>query len=140
MLIYKNLDIRGVKELAETLALEAGGRDMVIGLTGDLGAGKTVFVQAFGKALGIKKITSPTFIVVASHRLPDLDFYHIDFYRLRSQSELNPLGIFEIISSSKRIVLIEWVDRFPAVLKKCDIVVNIKTLPHNLRDVQILTN
>lgn len=140
MLNYRNVDLKGVRLVARALAKEAAGRDMVVGLSGDLGAGKTTFTQAFAKELGVKNLNSPTFIVVATHRLPKKDLYHIDFYRLRSKSELDPLGIQQIMESGNRIALIEWVDRFPSVKKNCDILIDLKITGKGLRDLTIRHN
>ncbi|MGE5392372.1 MAG: tRNA (adenosine(37)-N6)-threonylcarbamoyltransferase complex ATPase subunit type 1 TsaE [Candidatus Saccharibacteria bacterium] len=137
MLQYENLDLKAVRQLAKTLAEEALGKDIIIGLVGDLGAGKTIFTQAFGKVLGAGRITSPTFIIVAHQRLARQDFYHIDFYRLKKSSELLPLGIKEILSAKNRVALIEWVDKFPAIRRKCDILVEFNILKNNLRNVKI---
>jgi tRNA threonylcarbamoyladenosine biosynthesis protein TsaE len=79
----------------------------VISLTGDLGAGKTVFVQGLSAALGVQqRVTSPTFTIVHEYqgRYPIL---HLDVYRLNSFQEVIDLG-FEEFLDPHAIVLIEW--------------------------------
>ncbi len=87
---------------------------IVIGLEGDLGSGKTTFVQGIAKGLGIKeKITSPTFVIMRKY-----DFlYHIDCYRIQSE-DLLELDFKEIINQPKNIVLIEWAERVKKILPK----------------------
>ena len=89
----------------------------VLGLSGDLGSGKTTFVQGFAKGLGIKqRIVSPTFILMRTYEIPKgkyKHFYHIDLYRLEGdlESELVNLGLPEVLSDSTNIVLVEWVEK-----------------------------
>ncbi len=111
----------------------------VIGLTGNLGAGKTTFAQAFAKTLGIKTLKSPTFIVSSRYKLKDRFLYHLDFYRLEHQKQLTPLGIEEM-RFGKNIVLIEWVEKFPQIQANCDILISLKVNKSNNRDVSIKFN
>ena len=98
---------------------------LVVGLSGNLGAGKTAFTQAVAKHLGIKhKITSPTFVIMKKYLLPlpggsarrargsDYEFlFHFDAYRLQNEKELTRLGWEEIISHKKHLVFIEWPEK-----------------------------
>ncbi len=94
----------------------------VLALIGDLGAGKTTFVQGFSRGLGIRRrITSPTFLMVRRYALHVSRFtnlYHIDCYRIRNSRELMPLGIKEILRDPKNIVLIEWADKIKKLLPR----------------------
>lgn len=137
MSTLKNLTEKQVKIIAFDLARELQGRDAVIGLKGNLGAGKTTFAKEFAKALGIKKLKSPTFIVVSEYKLPKQKFLHMDFYRLNHLDQLQTLGLSDILTSTKRLVLIEWIDKFPPIQKKCDLVIEFRIKNHNLRDVKI---
>jgi tRNA threonylcarbamoyladenosine biosynthesis protein TsaE len=93
---------------------------VVLALVGDLGAGKTTFVQGFASALGIKeKITSPTFLIVKSYKLKTKNyklFYHIDAYRLRSSKELLDLGFAELLKNQENIIVVEWADKVRDIL------------------------
>ncbi len=136
---YKNLSQKQVEKLAEKLALEFKKTGAIIGFSGTLGAGKTTFIKAFAKQLGIKSIKSPTFIVAARHKLKDRYLFHIDFYRLHKPSELDPLELPELLVRPN-IVLIEWIEKFPKLLKAADLLIKIRVAPGNKRDVEIKSN
>ncbi len=79
---------------------------IILGLSGDLGTGKTVFSQGISRAMGIKeKITSPTFTIYNDYG----KFLHIDLYRINNQEELTELNIFNAIKN-KKVVCIEWIE------------------------------
>ena len=133
---FKNLALVQVKKLAQNLAKEVKKTGMVIGLTGNLGSGKTTFVKAFATKLGFKKIHSPTFVISHQYRLGSKFLYHLDFYRLAHLKQLAPLGLEEIIGG-KNIALIEWVDKFPKIFKQCDLVIHFQVKPYDQRDITI---
>lgn len=90
---------------------------LVIALMGDLGAGKTLFTQAFAAALGVKApVTSPTFTLINEYPLPQGDMlYHVDCYRLSDPIvEARALGLEELFDLG--FVLIEWADRIAPLL------------------------
>ena len=136
MFQYQNLTLAQVKNLASGLADQLGLRNVIIGLVGPLGAGKTVFAKAFAKTFGIKKTSSPTFVITHQHKIKFRHLYHLDFYRLQNRQQLAPLGLEEVLNG-KNIVLIEWVDKFPTIKKRCDILITLKVRPGNKRDVTI---
>lgn len=113
----------------------------IIGLEGELGAGKTTFVKGFAKALGIKeKITSPTFVIMKRYELRDMGYkflYHIDAYRLKNEKELIKLDIKEIFSDSQNIVLIEWADRVKKILPKGYISIHMDHVSERERKINI---
>jgi tRNA threonylcarbamoyladenosine biosynthesis protein TsaE len=104
------------KKFAKTLH---GGE--VIGLIGDLGAGKTVFAKGLAAGLGVKqKINSPTFVLMRVYPVKKVkikNFIHIDAYRLKSAADLAAIGAKEYFSDPSSIVLIEWADRIKALPK-----------------------
>ena len=90
----------------------------VLALSGDLGAGKTTFVQGLACGLGITAaITSPTFILVNRYRLPDgRRLHHADCYRLKDAPlEMWDIGLDDLLAGED-IVVIEWADRIPGLL------------------------
>ena len=106
----------------------------VIALTGELGAGKTTFVQGFAKGLGIKdKIISPTFVLIRQHKMENNQvLYHIDLYRLEGKIDIKQLGIAELLNSDN-LVLIEWAEKIKKDLPKKTIKINLEKLNENDR-------
>lgn len=135
---------------------------VVLVLYGDLGAGKTTFLQGFAKGLGIKqKVLSPTFIIMRKFEIrnqksetnsklkipnprrytldatPYKNFYHIDCYRLKNEKDLEILGFKEIVSNPKNIVAIEWPERVKKILPKSMVKIKFKHLKENNRELII---
>jgi len=92
----------------------------VLALEGDLGGGKTTFLQGFARGLDIcDRIVSPTFIIVKKFPISHpyfKFFFHIDCYRIEKEKELVDLGIKEILSSPRNIVALEWAGRIQDLL------------------------
>lgn len=89
----------------------------IICLSGDLGSGKTVFVQGFAQSLGIKEpIISPSFVLIKQYPIPyhHGTLYHIDLYRLED-NQLRELGLDELWSEKQNIILIEWADKLKKI-------------------------
>jgi tRNA threonylcarbamoyladenosine biosynthesis protein TsaE len=85
----------------------------VVGLMGDLGAGKTTLAGFVAHGLGVPEdtaVTSPTFVLINEYR-GRMPVYHIDLYRLSSPEELYDLGIWEYYGG-QGVCLVEWCDRF----------------------------
>ena len=95
---------------------------IVVGLYGDLGAGKTAFAKAVAKALGVEEvITSPTFVIEKIYDLQNKKFthlIHIDAYRLEREQELVSLGWNEILKDKGSIILIEWPEKVAGIMPK----------------------
>lgn len=121
------------KEIAEEiLKLPKQEQAVVIGLSGELGSGKTTFTQNFAKAFGIKtKILSPTFVLMKKHQIPisnlktqDLKFktlIHIDAYRIRNSKEMLDLGWEAMINNPENIILVEWAENIKNIFPKKNI-------------------
>jgi len=85
---------------------------VVVGLYGNLGAGKTAFTKCVAEVLGIEEaVTSPTFVIEKIYELQNKNFthlIHIDAYRLKDGNELLKIGWEEIINDRNNLILIEW--------------------------------
>lgn len=103
----------------ETLRLgEQWGREAkagwVIGLTGDLGAGKTQLVKGIARGLGISsRIQSPTFTLIHEYSEGRLPLYHIDLYRLDTPEQVFAAGLQEYFSQTDGVTVVEWAERYP---------------------------
>jgi tRNA threonylcarbamoyladenosine biosynthesis protein TsaE len=87
----------------------------VVGLTGDLGAGKTRLVQGAAAALGVDgPVVSPTFMLVREYE-GDVELHHVDAYRLDGPAELEDLGLDSVLND-EAVVFVEWADRVERVL------------------------
>ncbi len=85
-------------------------------LSGDLGAGKTVFTQGFAKGLGIEEsVNSPTFTILQIYEEGRLPLYHFDVYRIGSVDEMDETGFEEYIMG-EGVSLIEWADLIEEIL------------------------
>ncbi len=86
---------------------------LVIGLTGDLGAGKTQLVKGLARGLGIKShVHSPTFALLHEYTDGRLPLFHIDLYRLPSPSQIIGAGLEEYFYNPPGVTVIEWFDRW----------------------------
>lgn len=125
------------KQIAGDLA--GSSKNRIFALTGELGAGKTAFVQGFAKGLGIKeKIISPTFVLIRQHKIPKTPktLYHIDLYRLEEVRDIAQLGLKDLWEDNNSIVLIEWAEK----LKKLPIntaKISIQKKDHDKRIINI---
>ncbi|MDP3899595.1 MAG: tRNA (adenosine(37)-N6)-threonylcarbamoyltransferase complex ATPase subunit type 1 TsaE [bacterium] len=138
---YTIKNLTDTKKLAEQLASSFKGGE-VLGLVGDLGAGKTTFVQFLAQVLGVKDtVNSPTFNIIKSYKILNpkskiKNLIHIDAYRLNSPEELTALGVEEHFNDEKTVTIIEWADKVMETLPKNAIKINIK-LDKNTRTFKI---
>lgn len=133
---YKTSSDQETKILAQNLAkkIQSG----VIALFGELGAGKTTFVQGFAKGLKIKeKIISPTFVLIRQHPIPETNkiFYHIDLYRLDSGKDLKSIGLPEVLSNPQNLVVIEWAEKATKYLPKNTVKITLEKISGNERKI-----
>lgn len=86
----------------------------MLGLTGDLGSGKTALIQGVARGLQVPEnyyVTSPSYTLVNEYP-GRLHLFHLDLYRL-SGIELDDIGLYDILASPSSVVAIEWADRLP---------------------------
>ncbi|OGH37529.1 MAG: hypothetical protein A3B44_02965 [Candidatus Levybacteria bacterium RIFCSPLOWO2_01_FULL_38_21] len=135
-------------------------RSGVVALYGNLGSGKTTFVQGLARGFGIKKrIISPTFIIVRQYKVSPLrspfghlgggegirpstpprcnTFYHVDLYRIENQREIEGLGLREILEDQNSVVAIEWAEKMKSLLPKKSWDIKFEDLGRNRRKITI---
>lgn len=136
---YQSKSEKETKQIAANLARQFD--HGVIALTGELGAGKTTFVQGFAKGLGVKeKIISPTFVLIRQHQIPKSKkmLFHIDLYRLEGEKHFNDLGLKDFINDSNHLILIEWAEKVKNLLPKNIIWIFFKTVNKQTRSIRFL--
>lgn len=112
------------------------GPGAVVALTGELGAGKTCFVQGLARGLGVAtRATSPTFVLVNEYR-GRLPVHHVDAYRVAGPAELVDVGLLELIAGDG-VTVVEWADRAMALLPDDAVHVHIEGLGDEPRTVTI---
>jgi tRNA threonylcarbamoyladenosine biosynthesis protein TsaE len=125
------------RELAEELA-----RARVVLLRGDLGAGKTTFTKGVAEGLDAAsqdEVTSPTFTLIHEYRGPHNTVFHIDLYRIENERELATLGLDDLMNEEGNLLLIEWGDKFPRLLRDHDAEIIFTRLSDNERQIVLST-
>jgi len=110
----------------------------VIGLTGELGSGKTFFVKAACKTFGIRNVSSPSFAIVNIYYGIE-KINHFDFYRIKKTEELFDIGFDEYIDEHS-ITFIEWAEMFQELMPAKYYQVNIVFSNNNKRKISISKN
>lgn len=129
MKTYRTVSSEETRKLGERFVQElhaaSRGSAAVVVLSGELGAGKTTFVQGFFRGMGIKRNPqSPTFVIVRRYRVPPgkhapfTHLIHMDAYRLKGADQLAPLGFDALLSDPGNLLLIEWGERIKDALPK----------------------
>jgi tRNA threonylcarbamoyladenosine biosynthesis protein TsaE len=114
MIVHIN-DLGDLHRVAEVLVKMAG-EIKTIAFYGEMGAGKTTFIKAICKELGVTDtVSSPTFSIVNEYSSPNGSVYHFDFYRIKSQAEALDIGYEDYIDSGQ-YCLIEWPEKIPDLL------------------------
>lgn len=117
----------------------------IIGLEGNLGGGKTTFLQGFARGLGIQeKILSPTFVLMkkfkiltTNYQLQYTNFYHIDCYRVKKAREILDLDFKKIVSNPKNIIAVEWANRIRRIMPKDTIWIKFMFAKKNKRKITL---
>ena len=114
----------------------------ILALSGELGAGKTTFVQALGKALGISEtMQSPTYVLMKKYQIPQGDtltpglskvspfkqLIHIDAYRLEKPEEFAALRPEQFLQDPKTLVVVEWPEKAAGALPPADLTINFSS-------------
>ena len=125
------------EKLASTLK-----KGSVLCLYGDLGSGKTTFLQGLAHGLGIKeRILSPTFVMMRQYEISNKKdascFYHIDLYRAENEKDVESLNLREIWSDPQNIIAIEWPEKIEKILPSERINLHFEYLKENERRITI---
>jgi tRNA threonylcarbamoyladenosine biosynthesis protein TsaE len=109
----------------------------VVGLYGELGSGKTIFVKGIARALGIneREIMSASFTIIAEYNTIPY-FNHIDLYRIEKEAELDEIGLWDHIRNDT-ISVIEWAEKIDKELPHDTIKVRLKSLGANIREITV---
>ncbi|WP_182864574.1 tRNA (adenosine(37)-N6)-threonylcarbamoyltransferase complex ATPase subunit type 1 TsaE [Stieleria mannarensis] len=116
-----DIDLDRLRTLAGVL-VRSMPTQLVIGLVGTLGAGKTTLTQSLAAAMGVdpEDVTSPTFTLLCSYDANidagPIRLHHLDAYRLVDEDEFLELGVEELFDADNAWVLVEWADRVESVL------------------------
>lgn len=112
---------------------------MVVGLQGDLGAGKTTLIKGIASGLGLEntsQVKSPTFVIFHIYNAR-VSIYHFDLYRLNKESDLDGIGIEEFLADPEAVSLVEWIDKIPSVSSQAHIQIKISDQGENDRLIRI---
>ena len=135
------------KKIAQNLAKNLKGGE-ILGLVGDLGGGKTTFVQGLAQSLGIEeRITSPTFIMLREYPIPhqpinqlshQLHLIHIDLYRFKNSAEIQTLGLQDYLGRKENICVIEWAEKIKDLLPKNTQWIEFDFVDQNTRQIKFM--
>jgi tRNA threonylcarbamoyladenosine biosynthesis protein TsaE len=147
----KNITIKSIREMnsfALAVARTLKGGEM-LALTGELGAGKTVFVKGLAKALGIKQVVqSPTFLLMKCYPVGVVHcssfivhtLCHVDAYRIKNERELLAIGLGEKIGDPQTVTVIEWADLVPELISKNTIKIKFEHGRNNTERIVTVTH
>lgn len=133
----QNLGERFAKEIVKNGLQKTS---VVLGLQGNLGGGKTTFLQGFAKGLGVnEKILSPTFVIQKRFEINNVfkNFYHIDCYRINKPEEILDLNFKKIILNPKNIIAIEWSEKIIKFLPQNTIFIDFKLIDKDQRKITL---
>ena len=123
--LVKNLD--DYESLFKNINLCSNNK-AVIFLKGELGSGKTTFVQKYLKyKYAFTNTSSPTFGIVNTYLINDIMIYHYDLYRITKPAELNDIGLYDNLESNA-LHFIEWPEIIPKQISKPNIIINFQSL------------
>ncbi len=127
-----------INQVAEAfLQVLADSPSKVVAFYAEMGAGKTTFIKALCAHLGVRsEVNSPTFAIVNDYPSPEGSVFHFDYYRIKSIAEAYDIGSEDYFYSG-RPCLIEWPEKIEALLPEDALVVRIKVLPDNRREMTV---
>jgi tRNA threonylcarbamoyladenosine biosynthesis protein TsaE len=121
--------------VAEVMRTDAEARDVLVALSGPLGAGKTTFARALLRALGVHgRIKSPTFALMEPYEVDGLTIAHIDLYRLEGARDWTSAGLRDVIGAPG-LKLVEWPERAEGAMPVADLELHLTVRDDDGRDV-----
>jgi tRNA threonylcarbamoyladenosine biosynthesis protein TsaE len=131
--------VGGIVGLSGELDMNVSEGACVVGLSGDLGAGKTTFSKCVADTLGVTEVvSSPTFAIQKQYKTQHEmfeEFVHIDAYRIEDIKEVGTLRFVELFSKPKTLILIEWPEKIAEVLPKEAIILSFESIDENIRKI-----
>ncbi|SFC02092.1 tRNA threonylcarbamoyladenosine biosynthesis protein TsaE [Parapedobacter composti] len=122
---------------AAAQVLAAAGERRVFLFYGEMGAGKTTFIKAICKELGVTDaVSSPTFAIVNEYVSPHGPVYHFDFYRIKSEQEAMDMGYEEYFYSG-RYCLVEWPEKIAGLLPSGAVALHLTVSADGGRNVKL---
>jgi tRNA threonylcarbamoyladenosine biosynthesis protein TsaE len=137
-------DLNGFAQAVLAQLPAAHDRAVLIALQGDLGAGKTTFVQALAQALGVHEpVQSPTYVLMKSYPISYKEFtklVHIDAYRLDDPGQFAALKPESFLSDSHALVCVEWPEKAEGALPRPDLLLKFSSdgVPQGERYIEIV--
>ena len=124
--------------------LDLGSDSLLVGLRGDLGAGKTTWVRGMLEGLGYRgRVPSPTYTLLEHYALEAVTVVHVDLYRLTASGEpadareLESLGLRDWLAQRHTWLLVEWPERAPALAARCDLTIGFELAGAERRTVRL---
>jgi len=135
---HRSGSVAQTEQIAADFAAELRGGE-VVALSGDLGAGKTQFVRGMVAGLGgpIRRVCSPTFMLLNIYQGGRLSVFHLDAYRVAGPDDFEAIGFAELLEQGG-VVAVEWGERVRALLPSLRIDVTLTPVDENQRVIQIV--
>ena len=136
----QHINIDGLSDLPRAAGefLQAIGERTPVAFYAPMGAGKTTFITALCKALGVEEdaVSSPTFAIVNEYRGGGgRPIFHFDFYRIEKETEALDIGLYDYLDSGE-LCLMEWPENIEALLPEETLKVRITVLPDGFRRLE----
>ena len=124
---YLIKDLGDYESLFKNINLYKNNRTVIF-LKGELGSGKTTFVQNYLKyKYAFTNTTSPTFGIINTYSIGQIMIYHYDLYRITKQEELNDIGLYDNLEANA-LHFVEWPEIIPKQISKPNIIINFQSL------------
>jgi tRNA threonylcarbamoyladenosine biosynthesis protein TsaE len=128
--------------LGKLAIIASQGKTPVLAISGDLGAGKTTFMQQFAKELHIEEIvTSPTYVIMKRYEVPEdsVEIFktltHLDVYRIESIDEMRVLRFAELLQEPDAVICIEWAEKIKELLPEHTLYMEIQSTGEQSRTI-----